>query len=159
QSDGEIVVLRSWPTKVDELKFCTRTHHVKHLSARHPLALAWKQPVLVDDPQQIIARHDALLDHLDALIGGVGDGRTDKVNWNVLGLDEDPAFGEVDRNLDGDDGRADSEHQNERHEEVEQAPFGNAEVMHHPGIPRTLVVKSLCRSGIALKHRSTGAKV
>ena len=52
---------------------------------------------LVHNRQEIVPRHGSLRDDLNAFLGGTGHGRSHQLGRDLLGLNQDLAFGKIGR--------------------------------------------------------------
>ena len=74
--------------EVDERNLRSLPHQIEDLRARHVLSLRREQIKLVDDWEETVPRHQALLNHLNTLGGGGRDGGLDEIGWNFRQLDQ-----------------------------------------------------------------------
>ena len=63
-------------------------HQFDKLSHRHQVPLVRKHLEFVDDGDQVVSRHQPLLDDLDALLGSTGHRRAHQIGRNLLGLNQ-----------------------------------------------------------------------
>src|SRR6185295_11425502 len=106
---------------------CSLAHQIEQFGARQSVPAARKHLVFISKRQQILARHDALFDDLNAFFRSRRNCRPDELRRDLLGLDEELTLRDINRGQKHGNGKPGAGDDNKGEEKIKKTPPQDAE--------------------------------